>query len=120
MALGELPDKFRKKFLITMKDVGSTVILKKPTGTNYDVSTGQTTQTFSETIYKCDIKSYTSEEIKGLVVAGDIKVRFPNDLLIDLAEKDKVVIDGLEYDIKNIMPLLKKDIKVYFDVQVRR
>jgi len=120
MALGNLPDSFRIKFLNTMQEVGSTVVLKSAGSTIYNTATGNTESTFDEVTYKCDIKAYSSDEIKGSVLSGDIKVRFPNDNIIDISNKDTVIIDGLDYEIKNIMPLLKKDIKVYFDVQVRR
>lgn len=99
---------------------GSTVTLKKPSASTYDIATGTTIVTpGTETVIKASIESYTSEEIKGLVQAGDIKIMIPSGTAVDIA-KDTIVFNSNTYQIINVEPLYLQNEIVIYNIQVRK
>ena len=100
---------------------GSTVKLKKPSSSVYDIASGKTNVTAgTEISYKANIESYTSEEIKGLIQVGDIKIMIPSEgVVVNIAE-DKIIFDTKEYNIINSEPIYLQDTIIVFNLQVRK
>ena len=100
--------------------IGSTLTLKKPSSSTYDVSSGEiVTVDGTTTTIKAIIESYTSQEVQGLVQAGDLKIMVTHDNVIEM-EKDTIILQDREYNIINVMPELQGDVILYYNVQVRR
>ena len=100
---------------------GSTVILKKPSSSTYDIASGQTIVVDgTEDILKANIESYSSEEIQGLVLVGDIKIMIHSEnVTINLAE-DKIIFNSVEYNIINNEPIYLQDEIIVYQLQVRK
>ena len=100
---------------------GSTVILKKPSSSTYDIASGTTIVIAgTETPLKANIESYASEEIQGLVLVGDIKIMISSENVnIDIAN-DKIIFNSIEYNIINNEPLYLQDVVIVYQLQVRK
>ena len=73
----------------------------------------------SSTATKASIGSYSSEEIKGSVQVGDVKIMlaFSGDINIAM---DKVEFLEDEYQIINSMPLVFQDVIMVYELHVRK
>lgn len=100
---------------------GSTVTLKKPSSSTYDIDSGTTIVIAgTETIIKANIESYTSEEIKGLIQVGDIKIMISSENIEINIGQDKILFGGIEYNIINNEPIYLQDTIIVFQLQVRK
>jgi len=99
---------------------GSTVILKKPSSSNYDIASGRNIVADGTQIsHKANIESYSSEEIKGLVQSGDIRIMIATTDYVSV-QKDKIIFNSIEYNIINVEPLYLQDAVIAQTLQVRR
>ena len=73
----------------------------------------------SSTATKASIGSYSSEEIKGSVQVGDVKIMLAFSGDIDIA-MDKVEFLEDEYQIINSMPLVFQDVIMVYELHVRK
>ena len=100
---------------------GSTVTLKKPSSSTYDIASGSTVVIAgTETAYKANIESYSSDEIQGLIQSGDIKIMVPSEGIEIKMSEDKIIFDSIEYNIINIEPIYLQDIVIVYNLQVRK
>lgn len=117
MSLSKEMQKIAKDLL---NQFGSTVILKKPSSSNYDIASGSNIVIAgTQTIYKAHIENYKSEEVKGLVQVGDIRILIATDNSISVS-KDKLLFNSIEYNIINIEPQFLQDTIIAQTLQVRR
>lgn len=101
-----------------IEQFGSTITLKSESN-SYNTATGQieSTLTASDPI-KAHIESYKSEEVQGLVQAGDMRVMIGNAIAPTI--NTKVVFNSNTYNIINIEPLYLEDAIVIYTLQVRK
>jgi len=100
---------------------GSDIKLKKPSSSVYDISSGETVVTpGTETIYKSVIESYSSDEIKGLIQSGDIKMMLADNSVDISISDDKIVFNNIEYNIINVEPLILQNEVITINLQVRK
>jgi len=109
------------ELLPTIRDVlnefGSSITVNKYTQSYVD---GSMVDVLSSAIdAKASIGSYSSEEIKGSVQVGDVKIMLAFSGDIDIA-KDKVSFMGDEYQIVNSMPLVFQDLVMVYELHVRK
>lgn len=105
-----------------INDFGSDIVLKKIGSSRYDVALGKTVTTpGTETSLKATYETYSSNEIMGLIQAGDIKVlvAFNENIYFDIAT-DKLVIGSIEYSIISIQPQVLQNKTLFWEVQVRK
>ena len=109
------------ELLPTIRDVlnefGSSITLNKYTQSYVDGS--MVDVILSATDLKASIGSYSSEEIKGSVQVGDVKIMLAFSGDIDIA-KDKVSFMNDEYQIVNSMPLVFQDVIMVYELHVRK
>ena len=101
---------------------GNDVVLKKADSTTYDVPSGTTIVVEGDSIpLKATYVSYSSDEIIGLIQAGDIKATFSYDasIVFDLAS-DKIIIDTITYNIVNIIPEIAQNNLITNTLQLRK
>lgn len=100
---------------------GSTLTLKKPSSSSYNPTTGKVeTVAGQEFNFKAHFSQYESEEVQGLIETGDIKVITFYDENITYTDKDTIVIDGINYNIKNVMPTKAQDQNIIYEIQLRK
>lgn len=115
-----LSDDLTATALRLINEFGSDVTLVKPSSSSYDVATGKTvTVAGTETIIKANIGTYESEEVKGLVIAGDIKIMISSKD-ITIGKDDTIKFQGDTFQIINLMPLYLQNAIVVFNLQVRK
>lgn len=99
---------------------GSTISLESSSTSSYNINTGQIeTIDGISTDIKATIESYKSEEITGLIQAGDIQMTVANDDLIVTLD-NKITFKGITYNIINIEPLYLEDVIVIYNLTVRK
>ena len=70
---------------------------------------------------KGTFESYSSEEIKGLIEVGDVKILTPYVEGQDFAlGSDVIIFNGTNYNIINIEPLYLQNQIIIYSLQVRR
>lgn len=100
-----------------LNEFGSSVTINKYTQSYVDGS--MVDVLLSATDAKASIGSYSSEEIKGSVQVGDVKVMLSFSEEINIS-KDKVSFMGDEYQIVNSMPLVFQDVIMVYELHVRK
>jgi len=101
-----------------INEFGSTISIKTKTGETYDIATGKTVPTYTNTNVKADISSYEANEISGLIQAGDLKVMISADN-ITINTTDSIQFDGKTFSIIMVSPLYLQDVKIIYQVTVR-
>ena len=71
----------------------------------------------TENIVKAVIESYTSQEISGLINAGDIKILISNEIVPNM--DTSVTFNSKAYNIINIEPTFLEGVVVIYQLQVR-
>ena len=101
---------------------GNDVTYRKQTGTTYDIATGTTVPTYDPDVQlKATYLSYSSDEIVGLIQAGDIKATFSYDATINFdITSDKIIIDTIIYNIINILPEIAQNNLITNTLQLRK
>lgn len=101
-----------------INNFGSDAVIKgdSDSGT-YDVATGQYVTTTSETNIKILIDVYSSQEVGGDIISGDFKIMVYLDT--EPLISDKIVFNGLTYNIINIRPMIAQNILFYYDIHAR-
>ena len=113
-----LANELKPRVLQTINDFGSDAILKSETTSTYDPATGTSTTTESEKTLKVIVEAYTAMEMIGDVLSGDLKVMIPNVDVVPTI-KDKIIFNGLIYNIINIEPSILQNEVLYYQLQVR-
>lgn len=104
---------------ITLIDQFGSTITLQTVSNSYNTSTGQIEETVDvSSPIKAVIDSYKSEEVQGLVQAGDIRITIGNAVAPDI--NTKVVFNSNTYNIINIEPLYLEDAIVIYELQVRK
>ena len=100
---------------------GSTATIVKPSSNTYDVATSKTIiMPGIEVEIKAHLEAYKSEEIKGLIQVGDLKIMVDYETSdIDIA-KDKLLFKGTIYNIINAVPIYLQDEIIATTIQARR
>ena len=115
-----LSDDMTAKALRLINKFGSAAILVKPSSNTYNVATGTTDVIVgTETTLKAHIESYASEQIKGLVIAGDSNMLISSDG-VTFSKDDTIKFKDDVYSIINLMPLWLQDAVVVYELQVRK
>ena len=97
---------------------GNTMTLKSVTKGTYDPATGTTgADTIIETPIKGTFEQFSSDEIKGDILQGDIKVLVALDFVPDT--KSKLVFNSVSYSIIDISPTIAQDTTIMYQLQVR-
>ncbi len=101
---------------------GNDVTLKKSDSTDYDIATSKTIVVEGDSIaLKATYESYSSDEIIGLIQAGDIRATFAYDSTISFdLSSDVIIIDNVSYNIVNIMPEIVQNNTVTNTLQLRK
>ena len=105
---------------LLIEEFGTNVVLKTPSSNTYNPATGLTTTIAgTETTIKADISQYSSEEIQGLILSGDLKIMISADG-VTLGVDDKIVFDSIDWNIINTMPTYLQGLVVIYELQVRK
>ena len=81
--------------------VGQLVTYKRAASSSYDVATGVNVVTYSDYSVRAVLKEYTTRELLGDVRIGDKKAQIAAyDLPFAPAKDDKIVADGLTYNVQ--------------------
>ena len=113
-----LSDSLIPTAIMLINQFGSTITLKTETN-SYNTATGQIESSLvSSDPIKAGIESYTSQEVQGIVQAGDMKVMIGNAIVPTL--NNKVVFNSNTYNIINIEPLYMENVAVIYTLQVRK
>jgi len=116
----ELSTQMKQVATDLINQFGSTAILKKPSSSNYDIASGTNIVIAgTQTTHKAHIESYSSEEIKGLVQSGDVRIMVATIDSISVS-KDKIIFNDIEYNIINVEPIIMQDTVIAYTLQVRR
>ena len=113
-----LVNELRPRVLQTINDFGSDAILRSEATFDYDPAEGIGTKTDSEKSIKVIVEAYTAMEMIGDVLSGDLKVMIPNVDVVPTI-KDKIIFNGLIYNIINIEPSILQNEVLYYQLQVR-
>lgn len=115
-----LSDDLTATALRLINDFGSDITLVKPSSSTYDFESGTTDVIAgTETILKATVDSYESEEVKGLVIEGDIKMMISSNG-VTIGKDDTIKFQNEVYQIINVMPLYLQNNIVVFNLQVRK
>lgn len=100
---------------------GTSVTLRRVSGTAYNTATGTMAPTTSDTVVKARLDEYRDRELSDLIHAGDRKVTLAAaDLSFLPTIDDLVVIASLEYEVLRVQSELGTDQAVLYILQVRR
>ena len=110
--IAKTTDKLIKKF-------GNTIALVEVVKGAYDPATGQTNDTQSDHPVKGVISNYSSSElIPDVINMGDMQVMvYADSFVID--KSWLVKIDGVEWNIINVIQLTTQDERIYYELQIR-
>jgi hypothetical protein len=110
----------RKVAQTVLTKFGTAVTIRRVAGT-YDVATGISTPSNSDTTVKGRLGNYTDRELSNTVHAGDRKLEIAAaDLAFQPSVDDEVLIAGVSYDIVNVKPTLATDLPALYVLQLRR
>ena len=97
--------------------VGNSAVLRTKGVSVYDPATGTGTNSNVDTNIKVVFDKFTSEQIGGDVLNGDVSFMVVTDTAP--TNQDKILFQGLEYNIINIQPTIAQDLVFYYDVHSR-
>lgn len=104
-----------------LRTFGTSVTLRRVTGTAYNTSTGTMTPTTSDTVVKARIDEYRDRELSDTIHAGDRKVTVAAaDLSFTPTVDDVLLIASVPYDVIRVQPELATDLAAIHVLQVRR
>lgn len=120
--MGQFSDDMLATAIELIDEFGNNIILQKASSQTYNPITGKT-----ETVNATPIpiiatfEAYQAEEVRGLVQAGDIKslVYFDSTITYDI-DSDKLIVDSIEYNLKNVSPVKTQDQVIIYELQLRR
>nr|BDD45290.1 hypothetical protein 12 [bacterium] len=103
-------------------DFGASIILRKQNTSEYDVSTGKTSQNATDYETKGVIESYSEQYIaSGLVASGDRKITIAADsITVEPEQGDTIIIGSDEFSVINVGCELYADTPVIYNLQVRK
>lgn len=111
----------RKVARAVLATFGTSVTVRRVSGTAYNTATGTMTPTTSDTVLKARIDEYRDRELSDTIHAGDRKVTIAAvDLAFTPTVDDRLVIASVEYDIIRVQPELATDLAAIHVLQVRR
>ena len=113
-------EKLRDTATQAIEDIGSDISIKTLIGTTYDIGSGTTVPNYVSDVIKADISSFSKEELSTLILYSDIRLMIKAEDIPKVDIDDIVEIDGVEYKVKDTMPDIKKNIKLYSYIQVRK
>lgn len=100
---------------------GTSVTIRRVTGTAYSTATGTMTPTTSDTVVHARIDEYRDRELSDTIHAGDRKITLAAmDLAFTPSVDDQIVIATVEYDVLRVQPELATDLAAIHVLQVRR
>ncbi len=99
---------------------GSPITLGTDAISEYNTDTGRIEEVTppNSRIVKSVIENYTSQEVGGLINAGDIKMIISNEIIPTM--NTRVTFNNLDYNIINIEPTFLEGAVVMFEIQVRK
>ena len=101
-----------------ISNFGSDAVLKGDASDGvYDPSTGQYTVTENNTNIKVLFEAYSSEEVGGEILSGDVKVM--TYLESEPTTSNKVIFNGITYNIINIQPFIAQNTLFYYELHCR-
>jgi hypothetical protein len=114
--------KYQDTAKLKIEEYGSSIIIKKPSSSSYDVGSGTTVVTpGAENSIKGLIESFDINEIDGQAVKStDLKIMVANLPFDIVPESDTLVKNGLEYNILRTTPLEVSNGVIYSYLQCRR
>jgi hypothetical protein len=110
-------NRLRLIVLNTIGDVGSDIVVVNTVDTYIG---GSLVSTPTNTPYKADIGLYESNEVSSLILATDIKLMIPNNLMINIDANSTITIDSVSHQVVRVIPEIKKNVTLYYMVQARR
>ena len=120
---GALDSTFRPLAVDLARQFGKTVTLVRVTGSTFDPSTGQTTETTDETTFAAvPPQAFSFDRIDGsLVQSSDTLLGLPA-LSVPAAPtlEDKVKLDGHTWSIVQVQPTYSGELVALYQVQLRR
>ena len=97
--------------------VGNSAVLRTKGVSVYDPATGTGTNSNVDTNIKVVFSQYGSEQVGGDVLSGDVEFMVVTDT--PPTNQDKILFNGLEFNIINIKPTIAQDLVFYYDVHSR-
>lgn len=111
----------RKVARTVLRTFGTSVTLRRVTGTAYSTATGTMTPTTSDTVVSARLDEYRDRELSDTIHAGDRKVTLAAlELPFTPSVDDKILIAAVEYDVIRVQPELATDLAAIHVLQVRR
>lgn len=111
----------RKVAQAVLGTFGTSVTLRRVSGTAYNTGTGTMTPTTTDTVVQARLDEYRDRDLSDLIHVGDRKVTIAAaDLSFVPTIDDLVVIASLEYEVQRVQSELATDQAALYILQVRR
>lgn len=104
----------------TFKVLGGNITIRRTVLGGYNVQTGTTVEKFTDTTIKGVVSNVSSNEVNDLIEAQDKRLTISaGDIDFLPTTKDKVIIEGIEYSIIQILTNEQGNIPISFELILR-
>jgi len=100
-----------------ISNFGSDAVLKGDAGDGVYTPDGKWVVTENNTNIKVLFEAYSSEEVGGEILSGDVKVM--TYLESEPTTSNKVIFNGITYNIINIQPFIAQNTLFYYELHCR-